>query len=165
MFDHFRRMLSTAKKRISAEERDFITNLANSDIWILAIGVHGTPQMPSMTDVGSFPAALKILDPVRKELNELGDNDSVFPFNYRCDSRQVMPFFSSEEGANHFLQMSGFDCDLSVFQPFCLPAGFVATPFNDKFDLVLDIRTSSEHKLEDSERLLLRSLSAPQMTT
>jgi len=158
MLDRIRQMYSKPKPRLSDEAKDFITKLATSDIWILAIGVRGTPAMPSMTESESFPAALKILAAHRKELSELGDDDSVFPFNYRREGRQMLPFFSSEERAKHFLADSGFRSDLSVFQPYCLLAGFVAAPQNEKFDLVLDLRSSSERRIEDNERLLLHSL-------
>lgn len=136
--------------------------MAISDIWVLAIGVRGTPAMPSITDPESFPTALNILPAHRKELSELGDDDLVFHCNYKRDGRQILPFFSSEERARYFLADSGFRSDLSVFQPYCLLAGFVATPHNDKFDIVLDLRSPSERTIEDDERLLLRSLSTTQ---
>jgi hypothetical protein len=162
MFDRIRHMFSKPAPARSDEARDFITRLATSDIWILAIGVRGTPVMPNITDAASVPAALKTLTDYRKELSELGDDDSVFPFNFKRDTRQILPFFSSEECAHQFLADSGFMSDLSVFQPYCLLAGFVAAPENDKFDLVLDLRCSSERKIEDDERLILRTLSTAQ---
>ncbi len=159
MLERIRQIFSKPKPTLSDEAQDFITKLATSDIWILAIGVCGTPAMPSITDPASFSAALKTLATYRKDLSELGDDDSVFPFNYKRDGRQILPFFSSEECARHFLADSGFNSDLSVFQPYSLLAGFVAAPHNQKFDLVLDLRSPSERRIEDDERLLLRSLS------
>jgi hypothetical protein len=158
MFDRLRRIYSKPKLGLSDEARAFIGDMAASDVWLLAIGVRGTPAMPSMTEPESFPAALKILAAHRMELSELGDDDSVFPFNYRREGRQILPFFSSEEIAGHFLANSGFKSDLSAFRPYCLLAGFIAAPQNEKFDLVLDLHSSSERKIDDAERLLLRSL-------
>jgi len=157
MLDRIRQVFSRTKPSLSDEGRQFITKLANSDIWILAIGVRGTPAMPSITD----PAAIEVIAAHRKELSEIGDDDSVFPFNYQRDGRQILPFFSSEERARHFLAHSGFPSDLSLFQPYRLLAGFVATPENDMLELVLDACSPSERRMGKDERLLLRSLSTP----
>ena len=144
MLDRLRQIYLKPKHRLSNEATDFITALAASDIWLLAIGVRGTPAMPSMTEPESFSAALKILAAHRMELSELEDDDSIFPFNYRREGRQILPFFSSEEIAGQYLANSGFNSDLSVFQPYCLLAGFIAAPQNEKFDIVLDLRSFSE---------------------
>jgi hypothetical protein len=155
MLDRIRQVFSRPTPSLSDEARDLITKLVASDIWILAVGIRGTPAMPSITD----PAAFEVIAAHRIDLSELGDHDSVFPFNYERDGRQVFPFFSSKERASHFLADSGFDTDLTFFQPYCMRAGFVATPDNDLFELVLDPRSGTEHKISHDERLLLRSLS------
>ena len=155
MLDRIRQMFSRPKPRLSDEAHDLITKLVASDIWILAVGIRGTPAMPSITD----PAALEVIAAHRIDVSEVGDDDSVFPFNYERDGRQVFPFFSSKERASHFLADSGFDTDLTLFQPYCMRAGFVATPENDLFELVLDPRSETERKICLDERLLLRSLS------
>ena len=154
MIERIRQMFSKAKPTLSDEARDFITKLADSDIWILAIGIRGTPAMPSLTD----PAAFDVIAANRMELSEVGDDDSVFPFNYERDGRQVLPFFRSEERARHFLDHGGLG-DISLWQPFRLLAGFVATPENEQFELVLDTASPSERRLSQDERLLLRALS------
>ena len=153
MFDRIRQMFSGPK--LSDESRDFITKLASSRIWILAVGLRGTPAIPSHTG----PEALEIIAAHRVDVAELGDDDSVFPFNYEQDGKQVLPFFSSEEGAKRFASESGFPTDVTVFQPYDLRAGFVATRENEVYDLVLDSRSSNERTLSRGERLLLRSLS------
>ena len=155
MLDRIRQMF--VRPKLSDESRDFITRLATSDIWILAIGLRGTPPTPRGTD----PAALEAIAAHRIDVSELGDDDSVFPFNYERDGRQVLPFFTSEERARHFASDSGFPTDVTVFQPFSLRAGFVATPEHDVFELVLDPRSPAERTLSRDERLLLRSLSRP----
>ena len=155
MLDRIRQMFSKPKPVISEEARDFVTRLATSDIWILAVGLRGTPAIPSLTD----PAAFDIIAAHRIDVSAIGDDDSVFPFNYERDGRQMLPFFSSEDRARHFIADSGFPTDVTVFQPCSLLAGFVATPENEIFELVLDPRSPTERRLGRDERLLLRSLS------
>ena len=136
------------------ESRAFITNLAKGDIWILAVGLRGVPVIPNIAD----PSAFDIIAAHRIDVSKIGDDDSVFPFNCERDGRQILPFFSSEERARHFQVNSGFQVDLSPYQPYSLLAGFVATPENDVFELVLDARSPTERTLTRDERLLLRSL-------
>ena len=146
-----------SKPKLSDEAREFITKLATSDIWILAVGLRGTPAIPSITD----PAAFDIIAAHRIDVSEIGDDDSVFPFNYERDGRQTLPFFSSAELAKQFATATGFPTDVTVFQPYCMLAGFVATPENEMFELVLDPRSEAERRIGHDERLLLRSLSTP----
>ncbi len=157
MLDSIRRLFSTPKPSLSDEARAFVGKLAASDIWILAVGLRGTPAVPSISDARAFD----IIAAHRIDVADIGDDDSVFPFNYERDGRQVLPFFSSKERATHFMRDSGFDVDLSLFQPYGLRAGFVATPENEMFDLVVDARSPDERKLTRDERLLLRSISKP----
>ncbi len=157
MLDRIRQIFSKPKPGLSDEARDLITRLVDSDIWILAVGIRGTPSLPSITD----PAAFEVIAAHRIEVSDIGDDDSVFPFNFERDGRQVFPFFGSKERAGHFLDDSGFQCDVSFFQPYCMRAGFVATPENDMFELVLDPGSPAERRLTRDERLLLRSLSGP----
>src|SRR5437763_5792474 len=133
MLDRIRQIFSKPKPNLSDEARDFITKLAASDIWILAVGLRGTPVVPSITD----PAAFDIIAAHRIDVSEIGDDDSVFPFNYERDGRQTLPFFSSAERAKQFATATGFPTDVTVFQPYCMLAGFVATPENELFELVL----------------------------
>jgi hypothetical protein len=152
--DRVREAFSESAK-VSGETRGFIAKLAASDIWILAVGLRGTPVIPSITD----PAAFDIIAAHRIDVSEIGDNDSVFPFNYEQAGRQTLPFFSSEERARYFMTNSGLRIDLStVFQPYCLLAGFVATPENEIFELILDPGSPAERRLGPDERLLLCSL-------
>lgn len=153
MLNRLRQMFSKPESKLSDESRTFIANLAKGDIWILALGLRGVPVIPNVAD----PAAWDIIAAHRIDVSEIGDDDAVFPFNCERDGRQIFPFFSSEERARHFQTEN----DLSPFQPYCLLAGFVATPDNDKFELVLDARTSGERILTTDERLLLRSLTTP----
>jgi hypothetical protein len=157
MLDRIRYIFSKPKPNLSDQARDLIAKLVDSDIWILAVGIRGTPAMPSITD----PAAFEVIAAHRIDVSEIGDDDSVFPFNYGRDGKQVFPFFSSKERAGRFLSDSGFKTDLKLFQPYCMQAGFVATPENDIFELVLDPGSPSERVLARDERLLLRSLSNP----
>ena len=158
MLNRINQLFSKPKPKLSEEARDFITKLAIADIWLLAIGVRGTPVLPVLTDPDFLPTALKTVAAYRMELSELGDDDSIFSFNFKRDGRQVLPFFSSEAHALYFLENSGFQSDLSLFQPYCLLAGFVAAPHNEKFELVLDLHSPSERRIAQDERLLLRSL-------
>ena len=140
---------------ISDEAREFIAKLAKDDIWILAVGLRGTPAITSVTD----PAAFDVIAEHRIDVLEVGDNDSVFPFNYERDGGQTLPFFTTEERAKQFATATGFPTDVTVFQPYRLMSGFVATPENDLFELVLDPRSLAERILSRDERLLLRTLS------
>jgi len=65
-------MFSKPKPMLSDESRDFITKLARGDIWILAVGLRGTPAIPSVTD----PAAFDIIAAHRIDVSEIGDDDS-----------------------------------------------------------------------------------------
>jgi hypothetical protein len=154
MLNRFRQMFGKPEPKLSDESRAFISNLAKGDIWILAVGLRGVPVIPNVTD----PAAWDIIAAHRIDVAEIGDDDAVLPFNCERDGRQIFPFFSSEERARHFRTDSGFQVDLSPFQPYRLLAGFVATPENDMLELVLDLRSPFEKILNRDERLLLRSL-------
>ena len=157
MFDRFRQIFSKPQV-LTDEAKQFIKKLADSDIWILAIGLRGTPVISDIND----PAAFEIIGAHRKDLSEIGDDDSVFPFNYEREGKQIFPFFDSEDSARHFLSNSGFlKVDISYFQPYRLGSGFVATPENDMFDLVLNPSCPSERRITNEERLLLRSLTSP----
>ena len=157
MLQRLRELLSSPGRHLSPESREFIASLANSDIWVLAIGLHGAPAAPaSLCD----PGAIDILAAHRKDLADLGDDDSVFPFNFDRGGTQVLPFFSSEDRATAFVA-SGPLGDISVFQPYRLLAGFVTTPQNDVFELVLDPGTPAERMIGREERRLLRKLARP----
>jgi hypothetical protein len=80
----------------------------------------------------------------------------VFPFNYRQGGTQVMPFFSSEERARHYLAGQ----KISVFEPYCLIAEFVALREQDDVELILDPLSPFERSITRDERLLLRRLTA-----
>ena len=155
MLDRLCRMFSKSRSGLSDEAREFITRLATSDIWILAVGLRGTPVIPSITD----PAAFDIIAAHRIDVSEIGDDDSVFPFNYERDGKQTLPFFSSAERASRFAADSSIPTNPTVFQPYNLLAGFVATPDNETFELVLDPGSEAERRIGHDERLLLRSLS------
>ncbi len=155
MIDPIRQMFSKPNPNLTDEVHDFITKLAATKIWILAIGVRGTPSMAGIADRAAFIAAN------RKELSEIGKDDSVFPFNYKRDGVQILPFFTSEERARYFIANGGAGSQTHLFEPYRLRPGFVATPQNEKFELVLDPLSPEEHKLNRDERLLLRSLSKP----
>lgn len=154
MLGRIRQIFAKPEPKVSDESRVFITKLAASDIWILAVGLRGAPAIPNATD----PAAFDVIAAHRIDVSQVGDDDSVFPFNCERDGRQILPFFSSEERARYFQGNSGFQTDLSPFQPYGLLAGFVASPENDVFDLVLDARSPAERTLTDDERLLLRKV-------
>ncbi len=128
--------------------------MAAGDIWILAVGLRGAPAIANVND----PAAFDIIAAHRIDVAEIGDDDSVFPFNYERDGRRALPFFSSAERASQFAAGTGLPTDVTVFQPYRLLAGFVSTPENDMFELVLDARSPAERTLTRDERLLLRSL-------
>lgn len=154
MFEGLRRFFSGSRPPLSEEARTFITQLAVSNIWVLAIGVRGTPALPSPDD----PSAADVVVSHRKELTDLGDGDSIFPFNFKQGRRQILPFFTTEEFARTFLARQDMK-EVAIFQPYCLLAGFVATPEQEAFELVLDPGFTSVRTLGWDERLLLRSLS------
>jgi hypothetical protein len=153
MLERIRHLFS--KPKLSNEAREFITKLAKDDIWILAVGLRGTPAITSITD----SAAFDLIASHRMDVSEVGDDDSVFPFNYEREGRQTLPFFTTEDRAKEFATSAGFPTDVTVFQPFRLMSGFVATPENDMFELVLDPRSQAERVLSRDARLLLRTLS------
>jgi hypothetical protein len=155
MVDRIR--LALSRPKLSDESRDFIAKLATSRVWILAVGIRGTPAIPNAAD----PEALEIVAAHRIDVSEIGDDDSVFPFNYEQDGKQVLPFFSAEERARRFAFDSRFPTGMTVFQPCDLRAGFVATRENEVYELVLDPRSPTERTLTNGERLLLRLLSKP----
>ena len=102
-----------------------------------------------------------MVDAHRIDVSEIGDDDSVFPFNYMRDGIYTLPFFSTEERARAFRADSGFQIELTYFQPYSLLAGFVTSitsPKNEMFTLVLDARSPAERILTNDERLLLFSL-------
>ncbi len=154
MLDRIHQMFSKPKTTLSDESRDFIAKLAAGDIWILAVGLRGTPAIPSVAD----PAAFDIIAAHRIDVSDIGDDDSVFPFNYERDGRQTLPFFRSAERAQQFASTTGFPTGVTIFQPYSLMAGFVSSPENDMFELVLDARSPTERTLTRDERLLLRSV-------
>ena len=156
MFSPIRQMFSKPQPELPTESRDFITKLAPSHVWLLVIGLRGTPAVPTDPE-----DAYLMLDAHRIDVSEIGDNDSVFPFNYKRDGIQMLPFFTSKEGALAFRADNGMRADLSYYQPYSLLSGFVATPENEVFELVLDPRTPSERRFTRDERLLLRALSIP----
>jgi len=157
MLDRFFSIFSSPKPALSEETRTFITKLAASDIWILAIGLRGTPAVPPAFN----EAAWELIAAHRIDMSEMSEDDSVFPFNFEQDGRQILPFFSTEARAQEFATATSFPDEHCIFQPCCLLAGFVVTPEHDPFDLILDPRSSAERRLEKAERLLLRSLTTP----
>jgi hypothetical protein len=122
MLSRIRQTFSKPQPHLSAESRNFITKLAPSHIWLLVIGLRGTPAMPSNQE-DAYP----MLDAHRIDVSEMTDDDSVFPFNYRREGIQILPFFTSKEGAVDFRAHSGLRADLSYYQPYGLLSGFVAT--------------------------------------
>jgi hypothetical protein len=156
MLNFFRQIFSKPKPHLSDEARAFVSKLATSDIWILAVGLRGTPSISSITDSES----IAIIATHRIDVAQIGDEDSVFPFNYDQDGKSILPFFSSEARARHFFSYISLRIDPAVFQPYCLRAGFVTAPENEKFELMLDPRSPVERRIGRDERLLLRSLSS-----
>jgi hypothetical protein len=140
---------------LSDESRAFIERLAPSFIWILAIGIRGTPGLRAIHDQSAWDAVAKH----RIELSDVGDDDSVFPFNYKRDGRQILPFFSSEDCARQFLAAKRWG-DSSFFQPYRLLAGFVTAPGNETYDLILDAGLPSERTLHSVEKELLRKITS-----
>ncbi len=156
MISRILRMLAKPKTSLSDESRGFIAKLAPSHIWLLAIGLRGTPAIPIALE-DAFP----MLDAHRIDVSEIRDEDSIYPFNYKRGSIQILPFFTTQERASAFRADSGFPAGFSYFQPYSLLAGFVATPENEMFELVLDPSSPTERTLTRDERLLLRSLGTP----
>ena len=143
MFTRIRQIFSKPKPSLSDESREFIEKLAPSFIWVPGIGIRGTPAMPTLYG----PKAWDVIAERRIELADVGDDDSVFPFNFEYNGRQILPFFSSEECDREFQSLG----NISKFQPYRLLAGFLATPENEIFDLLLDPGTSAERRLVEEE--------------
>ena len=156
MLDRFRRLFSSSSP-LSDEARAFIEKLAPSYIWILAIGIRG----PSETSVNYGPGNWEAIADRHIELADVDDDDSVVPFNYRRGGRQMLPFFSSEECARHYLATKSWGNSSVGFQPYRLLAGFVTAPGNETFDLILDPGLPSERRLHPAEKELLRKLTTP----
>ena len=153
MFDFIRQRFATTK--ISDEERAFITQIANSEIWILAVGLRGVPQISGVFD----DAALDIITAHRIDVWEAGDEDSVWPFNYQRDGRHTLPFFGSRQHAREFAAKTlPAGTETGVFQPYELLAGFVSSPENEVFNLVFQLGFAEERALTEPGRKLLRSL-------
>ncbi len=157
MLNKIFKIFSKPEPMLSNESRNFITKLASDDIWILAVGLRGTPTIPNITD----PTAFDIIAAHRTDVSKVGNNDSVFPFNYEYNEKQVLPFFSSAEHAHQFSTTTNFPTDITIFQPCNLMAGFLSAPENDIFELILNARLPTEHTLARDERLFLRSISTP----
>jgi len=152
MLNPFHKLFSSEKPAsLTEESRAFIEKLAPSPIWILAVGIRGTPHLPSNTG----PEARGVVAKRRIDLVEVGSKDSVFPFNYREDGRQMLPFFSSEENARAFLATKKSNVG-AFFKPHRLLAGFVTA--SEKFDPILDPGLPSERRLLPEERALLRKI-------
>jgi hypothetical protein len=156
MLSRIRQMLSKSQPDLSSESRDFISKLAATEVWLLVIGLRGSPAVTTDPE-GAFLA----LDAHRIDVSEITDDDSVSPLNYMRDGLQVLPFFTSKEGALAFRTDNRMGADLSFYQPYSMLPGFVATAENEIFELLLDPLTPSERSLTKSERLLLRALSQP----
>ncbi len=154
MFDRIRQVFSKPKPALAVESRAFITELAARDIWILAVGLRSTPVIP----IVDAPATLDVVAAHRIDVAEIGDSDSVFPFNNERAGSRILPFFSLAERAREFAAAAGFPADLTVFPPYCLLAGFVSAPENDGFELLLDARSPTERLLTPEERGLRRNL-------
>lgn len=145
------------KSKLSEEERNFVTQLAASRIWVLAVGLRGAP--PVSADAND-PENFSIIAAHRIDVSEVGEDDSVFPYNYYADDRQILPFFTTEERAKEFAAKAFAPEELNIFQPCDLLAGFVATPENETFRLVLDPGSPAERIISHDQRMLLRSLTA-----
>jgi hypothetical protein len=153
IFEKIRQAFSSADADLSDEARAFIESIATSQIWILAVGLRGTPAIPRIFD----DSAMMAITDHRIDVSEMGDDDSVFPFNYGEGEKQVLPFFTTEARAKDFATSKGASV-AQVFQPCPMLAGFVTSPENDDFDLILDPGTS-ERRITSEERRLLRRLS------
>jgi hypothetical protein len=157
MFNQLRKIFSaTNPAAMTDESRAFIEKLAPSYIWILAFGVRGTPSFRAL----DRESRLDGLAAHRIDLADVGENDSVVPFNYKHGGRQILPFFSSEEFARQYLAAKQLLGDTQVFQPFRLRAGYVTAPGNEKFDPVLDDGLPSERRLQANEKELLRKITS-----
>jgi hypothetical protein len=145
------------KSKLSEAERNFITQLSSSRIWVLAVELRGAPALsPDANDPENF----SVIAAHRIDVSEVGEDDSVFPYNYCADDRQILPFFTTEERAEEFAVKTFGPDQLDVFQPCDLLAGFVATPENETFRLVLDPGFQAERIISHDQRMLLRSLTS-----
>lgn len=155
MFDRILQLFT--KRKLSNDAREFITKLADTNIWILGVGLRGVPAITGLTD----QAALEVIAANRIDVAEIGDDDSVFPHNYLWNGRQTLPFFTTEERTKQFVTTLGLPTDIELYQPYEVRAGFVSVPENDSLELLLDPGFPDERLLSREERLLLRSLSTP----
>lgn len=140
---------------VTDESRIFIEKLAASNIWILAIGMRGRPDLRGLDG----PARRDALAAHRIELADVGPGDSVAPFRYRHDDQLILPFFSSEECARDF-QAQLLRGANGPFQPYRILAGFVTAPGNEKCDLILDPGSASKRRLQPEEKALLRRITS-----
>ena len=155
MFSRLSQFLT--KSKLSEEERSFITQLSSARIWILAVGLRGTPRLSS--DLND-PENLSIIAAHRIKASDVSEEDSVFSYNYYADDRQILPFFTTEDRAKEFAAKTFRPDELDIFQPCDLLAGFVATPENETFRLVLDPGSAAERIISHDQRMLLRSLTS-----
>ncbi len=130
---------------------EFVARLADSRIWLLAFGQQGTPN----TERLSHDELLGLVAQNRKDLDDVGNEDSIVPFNFRRGSFQVLPFFSSVALAENFLAKENPKIRV-IHRPFRIQAGFLTEPGLDKFRLVLNMDSSSERPLTSDERESLR---------
>ena len=151
----FSRILGAFAKpgaNLSEESRTFIASIANAEIWILAIGVRGTPTLPRNLD-----AVLEVVADHRIDVSEIGESDSVVPFNYEEAGRQLLPFFTTEERAKSYI--TTINSSLSgIFQPYPMLAGFVTDPGQGDCDPILDPKSPGERRLSPEECRLMRAL-------
>ncbi len=134
-----------------ARSTEFVTALAQADVWLLAIGQEGT-------ETGEGLSHDELLDQVaqnRKELSEVGEDDSIVPFIFKRGPSAIMPFFSSVKFAEHFIQTKGPKLGV-VYRPIRMRSGFLTSPELAKHQVVLNVNSRFERPLTGEERESLR---------
>ncbi len=133
--------------RARDQSDEFISRLAQSDVWILSIGRNGTIPNANLTE----DALRSHIERNAKELSEVTDTEGIVPFVLERGAAPILPFFSTLELAEHFVRSERWPT-VTAFQTLRVHSGIVVSPVLADCQLVLNVNSESERQLTDRER-------------
>ena len=138
-------LAALARDRDHSDE--FISRLAQSDVWILSIGQNGTIPTDNLTE----DALRSHIERNAKELSELTDTNGIVPFVLERGASPILPFFSSMQFAEFFIRTERWPT-VTAFQTLRLRSGIIVSPELADCHLVLNLNSKSERPLTEHER-------------